>query len=124
MSVNNSSSSQDPSERRRTPRSFLFVLVPVYDTSDPGAEGRLNDISEQGLQVAGIQSEPGKSKTLIVRADGFVDVSSFQVTADCRWAQIDDQSGECVAGFQITSISDADLEELKKLIQLTAFGRT
>lgn len=124
MSIKNSLSSQDPAERRSTPRSFLFVLVPVYDTSNPGTEGRLNDISEQGLQVAGIQSEPGKSKTLIVRADGFVNVSSFQVTAECRWAQVDDPSGEWMAGFRITSISDADLDELRKLIQLTAFGQT
>lgn len=122
MSENDSSSHNDQDERRRTPRSFLFFLVPVYDASDPAVEGRLNDISEHGLQVAGISSSPGDLKTLIVRADGFVNVSSFQVTAECRWTHTEDPGGECVAGFRITAVSDTDLEELKKLIQLTAFG--
>ena len=124
MSIKDSSLLQDSAERRRKPRSFLFVLVPAYDTSIRGVEARFHDVSEQGLQVAGIQSEPGESKTLIVRADGFVNVSSFQVTAECRWAQTEGPGGECVAGFQITAISDEDLEELKKLILLTAFGQT
>ncbi len=122
MSDKKSPSVEDTDERRRTPRNFLFVPVPVYDAADPAAEGRLNDVSEHGLQVAGMRSNRGEIKTLIVSTEGLANINSFQLVVECRWAQSESSEGECVAGYQIVSIADPDLEELKKLIQSTAFG--
>lgn len=122
MSDKKSPSVDGTDERRRTPRNFLFFPVRVYDASDPEAQGRLNDVSEHGLQVAGIKANRGDVKTLIVRPEGLANISDFQLVAECRWAQAETVEGECVAGYQITSIDDPDLEELKKLVQSTAFG--
>jgi hypothetical protein len=122
MSDKKSPSVEETDERRRTPRNFLFFPVPVYDASDPEAEGRLNDVSEHGLQVSGIRSNHGDVKKLIVAPEGLANINSFQLVAECRWAQAGSPGGECVAGYQIVSIDDPDLEELKKLIQSTAFG--
>lgn len=103
---------------RSAPRSYLYLSVPVYDTENMEIEAWLNDISENGLQVNGIRAEVGCKKSLLIRADEFVDVYPFVFDAVCRWINEDKSSNDITAGFEITDISDMGQDELGKLMGL------
>ena len=96
--------------------------MPVYDTSDLHAEGFLEDVSESGIRVVGMNVSEGDERTLMIRSDEFVDVYPFVFDATCRWRETADQTGDVVAGFEITNISDGSRGELRKLISLITLG--
>jgi hypothetical protein len=102
---------------RRSARSYVMVKLPVYDLDDLTVEGYVEDISETGLMVGGIQAAAGETKSLLIQADEFADVYPFTFDVKCRWSETQDD-GTCEAGFEITSISKVGKVELKKLCQL------
>lgn len=108
-------------DRRLLKRRFVLFSFPIYVADDLEEEGLVNDITEQGLQVSGIQVGVGEAKSLLIRADEFADIYPFVFEATCRWANPENEQGEFAAGFEITHISDGGLEELRKLIQMLAF---
>jgi hypothetical protein len=88
----------------------------VYEEKHPEVKGKLKDISETGVQVAGIQSEIGEIKTLVVPQDFFGEFASFSFDAKCRWVKkVEDE--EWLAGFEIVQITNSNNEELRFLIQ-------
>ncbi len=48
--------------RRKYPRYFVYVPLPIYDTDNLLTEGQVVDISEEGLRIRGIEAEPGDKK--------------------------------------------------------------
>lgn len=111
----------DFTERRRLPRNYILFSFPIYEAEDLTAEGFVNEISEQGLQVTGLQARVGQTKALLIRADEFADIYPFVFDVVCRWARREQPDGEPVLGFEITSISETGSEELRKLIRLLSF---
>lgn len=109
------------SDRRQLPRQYVLFSFPVYVANDLGIEGFVNDITERGLQAAGIRCQVGEAKSLLIRADEFADIYPFVFDATCRWINEEDPYGEFVAGFEITDISAGGLFELRKLITMLAF---
>ncbi len=106
---------------RALPRHYVVVDLPIYDADDLLAEGYVRNINEQGLKVAGLEAEIQTVKTLLIQADEFADVFPFVFDARCRWRRVDEE-GRLEVGFEITSISDESMVELRKLIGLLAFG--
>jgi hypothetical protein len=96
--------------------------VPVYEASRPEIQGMVRDISEQGVSVAGIEANVGDIKTLVVLGDEFGDFSSFEFEGYCRWIVEDPSDGTYLTGFSIQVISEDDLVELRKLVQLVMTG--
>ena len=90
--------------------------VAVYEEKHPETKGKLKDISETGVQVAGIQAEVDEIKTLVVPQDFFGEFATFSFDAKCRWVKrVEDD--EWVAGFEIVQITNSNNEELRFLIQ-------
>ena len=85
-------------------------------------EGQIRDITEKGLQVAGIPVGNGDYKTLLVRAEDFDNIRPFTLQAQCRWTKSATAVEPSVAGFQITDISEEASEELRKLIHALTFS--
>lgn len=108
-------------DRRLLKRRFVLFSFPIYVADDLEEEGLVNDITEIGLQVSGIKASAGETKSLLIRADEFADIYPFVFEATCRWANPTNDRGEYAAGFEITSISEGGLDELRKLIQMLAF---
>ena len=94
---------------REFPRNYPALSVTVYDGSKEGQQGVVRDITERGIGVKGIAAQPDEIKTFVICPGG--------LEATCRWVQNDEQAnGQCVAGFEITSITEADLTELREVI--------
>jgi hypothetical protein len=100
---------------QRPPRCYLVMPVPVYDLADLLAEGIILDLTEKGLKVAGLKARVGQKKNLLVRADEFQEVFPFCFDAQCRWVA-QEADGKSTAGFEITSVTEVGLKELRKVI--------
>ncbi len=111
----------DVDDRRLLKRRFVLFSFPVYVADDLDEEGLVNDITDKGLQVSGIQTGVGEAKSLLIRADEFADIYPFVFEATCRWINPENERGEFAAGFEITNISEGGLAELHKLIKMLAF---
>lgn len=107
---------------RRMSRGYLMFSIPVYDTDNIEIEGWLVDLNQTGLQVSGIEAAVGDSRSLLIRADEFVDVYPFGFDAKCRWVEPDETQGVLNVGFEITGISSWGLQELRKLISLVTLS--
>lgn len=110
----------DPDRMRELPRNYVVVRLPLLDLDDPNSKGYLRDITEKGLQSAGIEVKMGEIKRLLIQADQFGEVEPFSFDAQCRWVKPDEDEKWC-AGFLITNISSHGLHELRKLIGLLSF---
>jgi hypothetical protein len=77
----------------------------------------VRDLSQNGIGVSGIRAKVGEIRNLVVRLNGIADCSSVRFEAKCRWIIQPKAAGqECVAGFEITGIEDAALNELRKVL--------
>jgi PAS domain S-box-containing protein len=106
----------DETVKRALPRHYMVVSVPVYEADNLLSEGIIIDINDKGLQIQGIRTMKGETKAFLIQGDGFHDVYPFVFDAVCRWAKIDEATGDTVAGYEIIEISDSSLDELRKLI--------
>jgi len=110
-----------PERVRRLPRNYLLVQLAVFDAENPGIVGQLKDITERGLQIAGLPAEPGQTRKLLIEAEQFAEVMPFTLGAECRWTRMDERDG-LTAGFKIVSLDETSSEQLKKLIGFLSFG--
>ena len=104
-------------DMRRLVRAPLPFPLPVYESHRPDDKGQVRNISEQGIGIKGIESRVSETKHLVVDATEFASVELVSFYAQCRWVKRKN-SGEYVAGFEITRISKEGFDELKKTIQL------
>jgi len=111
----------DLDQMRKLPRCYPVVPIPVVDLSDMEQEGILRDLTEQGIQVEGIHAEVGQTKSLLVQADAFTGSVPFTVETCCKWFKPRSAGNSSLAGYEIISISEADLELLRATIELFAF---
>jgi hypothetical protein len=103
-------------DMRQLVRAPLEYDLPVYEPENPSAEGRVRNITEQGVGIAGIEARVGATKTLVIEASEIAAFDAITFNAQCRWVK-KKVSGEYVAGFEITRITKDNLERLRQLIQ-------
>jgi hypothetical protein len=108
-------------QMRSVPRNYMFFTIPIYDANDPRVVGVVNDLTEKGLQVAGIPARVDEVKTFLIRPDVFPVEMPLAFDATCRWVNVDRTTGQYVAGFEITHIQRKHLGTLRKLISEITF---
>jgi hypothetical protein len=103
---------------RRLPRHIALFPVPIFDAKDPKVSGMLRDLNEKGVGVTGIETNVGETRTFGILGDEFVAVEfdTFTFEAVCRWVRIESEEGPYASGFEIATIGEKDMQELKKLI--------
>lgn len=106
-------------ERRKNLRYYVYVPLPIYDVENLMEEGQVVDISEGGLRISGIEASQGEKREFVVQPDYFGNAFPFCFEATCRWSS-QDESGEWVAGFDISTISDGGLEQIRKIVRMLA----
>lgn len=106
---------------RKSVRNYVVFPLPIYEVGRLEVEGTLRDVSEHGLQVAGIECAVNETKEFLVRADEFHDVFPFVFQATCRWVGGGGGGSESAAGFEITEISDRAHEQLRAIIRVLTF---
>jgi hypothetical protein len=106
---------------RQLQRYYPDFDLPIYEAGNPEIQGRVRDITEEGIGVLGIHSTVYEIKTFVVLGDPFGEVGPFEFDAECRWAK--DLGGGVghAAGFKIARIQKQDRALLGKLIELIAF---
>lgn len=104
-------------QERRAPRNYMMFATHVYDSNDPGICGVINDMTEKGLQITGIQSYEGEIRSFFVVGSDVIFIEKpLQFEAQCKWTGKDDESGEFVAGFQITKMTPSTLRGIRRLV--------
>ena len=109
-------------ERRKVSRRSPSLQIVVSDRSNDGLSGAVKDITEKGLAVRGIEADIGELKTLAILGDEIGIIDPFELMAECRWVGSEGSEGQSVAGFQVTAISDQDLQRLQELIEFLDLG--
>lgn len=105
---------------RQIQRYYPDFEVPIYESISPEIQGKVHDITEEGVGVDGIEALVYEIKTFVVLGDPFGEVGPFEFQAECRWAKASDGDRRNVSGYRIVDISEADLGQLRKLIHLIA----
>jgi hypothetical protein len=106
----------DDAQKRTTPRNHTYYRIRIRDLSNPENVGIINDITNRGLQLQGMEARVGEKLTLLVLGDSFRVHTPFVFEAVCLWVT-PSVEGNSVTGFSITNISGPDLQELRKLIE-------
>jgi PilZ domain len=102
---------------RQDARITIEFPLKVQDCGHPYKQGIVRDLSQKGIGVLGIKVRVGETRTLVVRLNGIADCTSVRFEAKCRWViQTEAEGQECIAGFEITGIEDAALNELRKVL--------
>jgi hypothetical protein len=109
-------------KRGRRIRRCQPVLKPrISNMVDASDNGYVGDMSELGLQVLGMKAVQGETKAFRIHADAFLDTFLLSLEARCKWVKPAVKSHPWTAGFEITSIANDDLEELRRLIAAITF---
>lgn len=111
----------DPERIRLDERYVVDFELPIYDPGQPHICGRVIDLTERGVGVMGLPAVVNEIKSLNIYTDDFLEIEPIYMEAKCRWVKDDEDMAKCMAGFQITRISDRDFAEMKKLIYLLNF---
>lgn len=107
-------------DMRQLVRAPLEFDLPIYELDNPVSEGRVRNVTEQGVGVAGIEARVGETKTLVIEASEIAAFDAITFNAQCRWVK-KKVSGEYSAGFEITRITKDNLDRLRQLVQGIGF---
>jgi uncharacterized protein (DUF433 family) len=106
---------------RELPRHHLAIAVGIYEGKHPEIRGMLSNITEKGIAITGMAARIGETKAFVIPAGDFIEADPVLLEARCQWAEKDKDSGEWLAGFEITRISKKCLNDLRRLIQSLPF---
>jgi hypothetical protein len=108
---------------RSLPRFYLTVTIPISEASQRDVVGKLDNISERGLGVSGIEARIGEIKSLIIPTARLLrGVENIWFEARCLWVEPNRDPSLFASGYQITQISLDDMANLRKLIKVVTFG--
>jgi hypothetical protein len=106
---------------RAEPRNFLAMSLSVRDVEKPDRVGEINDISDKGLQVAGIDASKDEIIEFVVEADEATHVERCVLRAACRWTAKGPNGKGPTAGFEIIEISEGSQRGIALIKQAYGF---
>jgi hypothetical protein len=101
---------------------FLTVTAPVYEAGKPEVHGTLQEVTERGLTISGIESRIGEVKSFVVPCHEFLKIKEITFEAKCLWVKKKRTTKEWSAGFQITQIDKKNLGCLRELVKVLTLG--
>jgi hypothetical protein len=90
------------------------VPIMIYG-NNPAIQGRIQDISEKGVGVKGINACFGEIGTFVIEPEQFLPIDPIIFQAVCIWARHDDD-GQCVAGLLFVHLTPEARKQLMKLL--------
>jgi hypothetical protein len=101
---------------------FLTVTAPVYEAGKPQAQGTMQEVTERGLTISGIESRIGEVKSFVVPSHEFLKMKEITFEAKCLWSKKKRGAPEWSAGFQIVKIDKKNLGGLRELVKVLTLG--
>jgi hypothetical protein len=93
-------------QNRVRPRSYLLYDLPIYEAHGSEIVGTVVDITEEGVQVAGIKASVNETRSFLIDSTRTVTLKTpLMFEAICRWAKQEGPDGLPEAGFEITNIT-------------------
>jgi hypothetical protein len=117
------------SQRRKVPRAYVDFALPIRDVESPSGKAFIRDLSEKGLRIAALEetiaSDVGEVKLFEVMANPVRGIKPVRLEAICRWIRSkENQFKYVLAGYEISRISDTDMENLRRLLKSLARRRS
>lgn len=106
---------------RELPGHYLAIAVDIYESKHPEIKGTLSQVTEKGIAITGITARIGETKSFVIPAGDFIEADPVLLEARCQWAEEQRETGEWLAGFDITRISKKSLNDLRRLIRSLPF---
>jgi hypothetical protein len=113
----NHDESEDQASRRKFKRKYTLFKIPVYDAETKRFLGLVQDLSEKGIQLLGINMDVNSKKTLIIHANDYVKGSPISFEAVCRWVRKEEPQGYFISGFEITYMPEDTRRNLMSLME-------
>jgi uncharacterized protein (DUF433 family) len=104
-----------------SPGHYLAIAVDIYELKHPEIKVTLSNLTEKGLAMTGITARIGETKTFVIPAGDFIEADPVLLEARCQSAEEERDTGEWLAQFEITRISEKCLNDLRRLIQSLPF---
>ncbi|MBD3397465.1 hypothetical protein GF413_00070 [Candidatus Micrarchaeota archaeon] len=111
-----------PEHRRQAPRVAPDARILIYEIERPEIQGYLIDINEEGVGVAGIESEIDDIKRFVILGDAYGESAPIEFTGVCRWVGNGDDNLGVGAGYQIIDIDQNNRRELEIMINRMALS--
>jgi hypothetical protein len=112
----------DLANMREVNRCFPIIRIEVVDMDEPEKKKYYaRNLSQKGLQVAGMRAKIGVKKRFIIEANEFVNSDPIYLEAECRWSDKKGDTGLLVSGFEITNISERSQNDFMTLIGVVTF---
>jgi hypothetical protein len=96
---------------------YAAMTASIYETRNPTVMGTIHDLTEKRLEVRGIEAGFGETKTFIILTDKAAKMEPIMIKAKCRWCKKEESTGDYLAGFEITHLSEEDQREFRKLLR-------
>ena len=112
----------DYEPRRGYPRLLLAFVQRIHDEEHREKHGMVVDVTEQGMQIKGIEGTVGETKAFEVVPRRFTAVGPFRFTAQCVWTGTDSGDLLPLLGLRLTEISDEDRGRLRAFIRFITLG--
>jgi hypothetical protein len=100
----------------------MLFKIPAYDAKTRRFLGLVQDVTEAGIQLFGVQVETGTRMTIIVQATDYMKTAPVSFDAICRWTARETPHGYYCSGFEIVGISQEAKTNLARLMELVALG--
>jgi hypothetical protein len=106
---------------RRSKRVRVPIAIRVYDKAE-SQRGFLRDLSTTGIRVAGIRSEVGQTKVLVLPLDELAESEPLEFSAVCRWSKEKGIHKKYpVSGFEIVEMGEDSRARFLELIESLRF---
>jgi len=118
--------SPEKTDRREEPRYAAGFSLPIHEARKRENKGMIVDVGEGGIGIKGLSAEPGERKKLVIPAYsyyGFVTFESIVIVAECRWTEVDEETGERKSGFKVLQLTPRNAMELGKLISCLVLSK-
>lgn len=111
-------------ERRKLKRRYTSEYVNVFDEATGDLAGHLDNITTEGIMVAGNKPvEPGTVfKFRIIFPFKVDDRKHIVVDARCIWCNQDKDTGFCETGYQLQNVSFEIIDRIQKFARGPIFS--
>ena len=99
---------------RRFPRYTVQFPLPIYLVQSPEIRGKIEDISEMGVRIRGIKTQPQEVHIFEIPLNECLQIDGVLFEAICRWSREDYTDSKWIAGHEVLEFKQGSLADLQE----------